>query len=97
MHVKEFVHAASRTLAEAAESHEPIQITKYNRAYVGLVGAPRLEQMQSAEDIVQGLLRLAQRDADCSEYQSYAEALRDMADAGHLSIATPDEEAPVSP
>ncbi len=92
MKVGEFTRESSAVLARAV-AEEPQHIRNREVEYATIVSTGRYHQMAAAEDIVQGLLRLARRGADCSEYQAYAEALEDMASCGHLNIAQPCEPA----
>lgn len=96
MKIGEFTRYSSAVLADAVATGQPKHITNRSADYATVVATARFNQMAAAEDIVQGLLRLARRGAECSEYQAYAEALEDMAHFGHLDIKHPDGEQQVA-
>lgn len=96
MKIGEFTRESSAVLARAVADEAPQHIRNRDAEYATIVSTGRYHQMTAAEDIVQGLLRLAGRAADCSEYQAYAEALEDMASCGHLNIAQPCDQEPAA-
>lgn len=87
-----FTRASSRVLAAAAATGGPIAVENNGKPYVAIVGDQRLRQYAASEDIVQGLIRLARRGADCAEYQAYAEAIAQMVACGHLDVREPEQE-----
>lgn len=92
MNIRNFIPAASRLIAQAVATGEPVPITKHNQPYAAVISAERLEQLQVAEDILQGLARLNERGAECVEYQSYADAVTPLIRAGRLNVRIPERE-----
>lgn len=84
--VAEFTRASSHVLAQAARTGGPIAVERSRAPYVAIVSAHRLRQLTVAEDIMQGLITLASRGADCAEYQAYAEAIAQLVARGHLDV-----------
>lgn len=92
--IREFSDNPGGNVKLAVQSSEPISLTFHGADYATINPAAIQRRLEMADDIVQGLLQLARREADCAEYQAYAEAIDQMARTGHLDIPPAADGAP---
>ncbi len=62
-------------VSDAARSADLIEVTFHGKDQTTLVSTPRARRMAHAEQIVDGLLALAERGADPNEYRDFIEAV----------------------
>lgn len=84
--IRRFAETPAGCVRTAIQSGEDIELTYHGRDYAVITSANRMAHLELTDDIVQGLLQLARRDAECAEYQAYAEAIEKLVAAGHLDL-----------
>lgn len=63
-----------------------VQVTNRNQEYVTIMSTAEARRLDYAAAALQGFLRLAARNADCSEYQERAEDLLSLIESGAIQI-----------